>query len=113
METKKIYVGNIPFSATEEGLREIFGIYGEVEDVKLISDRETGRSKGFGFISFSASEEAAAACEANGKEVDGRKLRVDLAQERPPRSGGPGGGGGGRGGFRGGNRGGGGGGYRR
>jgi RNA recognition motif-containing protein len=84
---KNIYVGNLPFSATEEEVRELFGQYGNVESVKLISDRETGRPRGFGFVEMD-SDGADSAIEAlNGFELGGRSLRVNEAKprERRPR----------------------------
>lgn len=103
-----IYVGNLSFSTTEDGLRSEFEQYGTVERASVIVDRVTGRSRGFGFVEMPNSEEAQKAVdEMNGKEVDGRTLKVNEAQ---PRSEG-GGGGGWRGGGGGGRRGGGGGGF--
>jgi RNA recognition motif-containing protein len=79
-----IYVGNISYSTKEEDLREAFGEFGEVESVKIISDRETGRSKGFGFVEMTDDEAGEKAIEEmNGKEVGGRALRVN--QARPKR----------------------------
>jgi hypothetical protein len=79
-----IYVGNISYSTQEEDLREAFGEFGEVESVKIISDRETGRSKGFGFVEMTDDEAGEKAIEEmNGKEVGGRALRVN--QARPKR----------------------------
>ncbi len=99
---KKLYVGNLPFSVTEAYLSDLFSGYGTVESAKLITDRDSGRSKGFGFVEMSTDEEATKAIEEmNGKEVDGRALTVNEARPQEPRSGG-GGGGGGRGGFGGG-----------
>ena len=122
----KLYVGNLSFSTTSQDLEKIFGEIGSVESANLIEDRETGRSRGFGFIEMSSKEEAQnAIASLNGKEVDGRALTVNEAKPREERSGGGGGnrvGGGGRGGSgggsgggggRGGNRGGGGGGGSR
>lgn len=107
-----IYVGNLSFSTNDEGLWNTFEEYGEVESAKVIRDRETNRSRGFGFVKMATQEAADAAIEAlNGAEVEGRVLVVRKAEPRAPRpEGGPrgGGGGGGRGGFRGGQRGGGG-----
>ena len=108
---KKLFVGNLPFSATQEDLREVFGQYGEVTDATVISDKFTGRSKGFGFVEFASEEEAAAAvaaCEA-GVTIDGRQIVANIARPRAPREdrGPRGGGGGGYGGNRGGNGGGG------
>lgn len=111
-----IYVGNIPFHVTEGELEDAFAAYGEVTTVKIIMDRETGRSKGFGFVEMEDDEEGREAIEAlNQFEMQGRALKVNEAR---PRSGGGGGGGfrprGGGGNFGGGgNRGGGGGGYDR
>jgi RNA recognition motif-containing protein len=84
---KNIYVGNLPFSATEEEVRELFAQYGNVESVKLISDRETGRPRGFGFVEMD-SDGADSAIEAlNGFDMGGRSLRVNEAKprERRPR----------------------------
>ncbi|MBI1336335.1 MAG: RNA-binding protein [Phycisphaera sp.] len=99
----KIYVGNLSFKSTEDDIRDLFGQHGNVEEVAIITDRETGRSRGFAFVTMSDSGEANAAIEAiNGMEVGGRALTVNEAR---PRTGGPGGGGGG-GGYRGGGSGG-------
>ncbi len=107
---KKLYVGNLPFSATESSLNDWFAAYGTVESARLITDRDTGRSKGFGFVEMSTDEEAEKAIgEMNGKEVEGRALTVNEARPQEPRSGGFGGGGGGGGGRRSGGGGGGGG----
>ena len=88
-----IYVGNLPFSATEEELRGLFERHGKVESVKLISDRDTGRPRGFGFVDMPSSEAQIAIQQLNGYEMGGRPLRVNEAQERParPRFGGGGG----------------------
>ena len=113
---KKIYVGNLPFSATEDEIRELFSQHGTVHSINLINDRETGRPRGFGFVEMD-DENAKAAIEAlNGQDLGGRSLRINEAKDREDR-GGRGGGGGGRGGYgggggRGGGRGGGGGGGR-
>jgi cold-inducible RNA-binding protein len=94
----KIYIGNMSYNTTEEQLRETFGAFGEVSDVNVITDRETGRARGFAFVEMSNSDEAnAAIAELNGKEVDGRQLTVSEA--RPRAEGGGRRGGGGRGGF--------------
>jgi len=86
----QIYVGNMSYGTTEEGLRELFGQYGEVGSVKIITDRDTGRAKGFGFITMDNDSEASSAIEAlNEKEFDGRTLRVNEAkprEERPRRN---------------------------
>lgn len=104
---RKLFVGGIAWATTNEGLREAFERFGEVEDARIITDRDTGRSRGFGFVTFVDDDAAQTAVqEMDGVELDGRRLRVNEANERRP---GGGGGGGHRGG---GNRGGGGGGYR-
>ena len=104
----KLYVGNLPFSTTEDALRETFGQCGTVTDVMIALDRQTGRSRGFGFVTFSSDEEAnAAISKFHGQDMDGRTIQVNEARPREDR---PQGGGGGGGGYRGG--GGGGGGYR-
>jgi cold-inducible RNA-binding protein len=116
----KIYVGNLPFSATNESLNELFAKFGKVDSAKIITDRDTGRSKGFGFVEMSSDSEAAAAIDKlHGSDMGGRSLVVNEARPMEPRTGGFGGGrggdrggrsgggfGGGRGGDRGGDRGG-------
>ncbi len=102
---KKIYVGNLPFSATEDEIKELFGQHGTVHSVALIMDRETGRPRGFGFIEVDDDALSAMIQNLDGKEMDGRALRVNEAQDKP--RGGGGGGGGGRGGYGGGGGGGG------
>ena len=101
---KKIYVGNLPFSATEDDVKELFGQHGTVHSVALINDRETGRPRGFGFIEVDDDALSAMIQNLDGKEMDGRALRVNEAQDKPR---GGGGGGGGRGGYGGGGGGGG------
>lgn len=79
---KKLYVGNVVFGASQAELEEHFSSAGSVDSVKIITDRETGRSKGFAFIEMSSSEEASAAIEKlNGADFQGRQLRVDLAKD--------------------------------
>jgi cold-inducible RNA-binding protein len=95
MQQNKLYVGNFPYSVDEAQLREMFSAYGDIQDIALIKDRETGRSKGFAFITFASQQAAEKALALNGKEVDGRALKVNMAQEKESR-GGRGGGGGGR-----------------
>jgi cold-inducible RNA-binding protein len=108
---RKLYVGNLPFSATEQVLSDAFAQVGTVDTVKIITDRDTGRSKGFGFVEMATDEEAQAAIDKlNGQEFEGRALTVNEAKPMPPRDSRGGGGGGGRGGGGGGGRGGGGGG---
>ena len=105
----KLYVGNLPFSATDEVLFSAFSEYGKVESAKVITDRETGRSKGFGFVEMSSDAEAqAAASKMNGADLEGRTLTVNEARPMEPRQNrGGGGGGGGGGGYGGGGGGGG------
>jgi len=96
---KKIYVGNLPFSATEDEIKELFGQHGTVNSVALIMDRETGRPRGFGFIEVDDNDLSTMIQNLDGKEMDGRALRVNEAQDKPRGGGGGGGGyGGGRGG---------------
>ncbi|MFH2126412.1 MAG: RNA-binding protein [Pseudomonadota bacterium] len=82
---KKIFVGNLPFSTTSEELKEIFAAYGEVISANVVTDRATGRSRGFGFVEMESAGADAAIGALNGKEMGGRPLRVDQAKERPPR----------------------------
>ncbi len=92
-----IYVGNLSFKTTEDQVRELFAAFGQVDRVSLISDRQTGRPRGFGFVEMADNSAAQAAIEGlNGQEVDGRKLTVNEAQPKPDR-GSRGGGGYGRG----------------
>ena len=80
---KKLYVGNLSFGTTEADLRELFEQYGSTESVAIIMDRETGRSRGFGFVEFADGNGATAAMEAlDGKDLDGRSLRVNEAMDR-------------------------------
>ena len=102
--TKKIYVGNLSFNTTEDQLTELFGQHGSVQSASIVTDRYSGRSRGFGFIEMSDDAEAQAAIEAlNGTELEGRVLNVNEARPKTDRSGG-GGGGRGRGGGGGGGR---------
>lgn len=87
----RLYVGNLPFSATEDSVRALFSKHGTVENVSLITDRETGRPRGFGFVEMSSADAARAMQALNGTDLGGRPLRVNEAQERP-RGGGGGGG---------------------
>ena len=115
--SNRLYVGNLPFHATEELISQRFATCGEVREVALMLDRMTGQSRGFCFVEMATSEGAEKAIQnLNGQDFEGRSLRVDIAQERPARGGGGGGrdfggggggyGGGGGGGFRGNDRGG-------
>ena len=99
---KKLYVGNLSWGATEEGVRNLFAQFGAVTTVNIITDRETGRSRGFAFVEMEGADEAIAGL--NGKDFEGRPLKVNEAQDKPRTGGGGGGGGGGgsRGGFGGG-----------
>ncbi len=103
----RLYVGNLSFNTTADGVRTAFQQFGTVSDVHLVSDRETGRSRGFAFVTMGTPEEAAKAIEGmDGQTLDGRPLRVNEAEQRQQRGGGGGGGsyrgGGGGGGYRGG-----------
>ncbi len=110
MQTK-LYVGNLPFTITEAELREVFGRHGAVQSVNVVTDRETGRPRGFAFVQFEDASGAEAAQRAlDGSDLGGRTIRVNEAVDRgrggpgggggPGGRGGPGGGGGGRGGYR-------------
>lgn len=82
MNKTKIYVGNLSYDVTSDQLQDFFGGFGEIAEVKLISDFETGRSKGFGFVTFADEEAAAEAVEkSNGESLDGRNLKVNLARD--------------------------------
>ena len=87
----KLYVGNLPFSATEDAVRTLFAAHGTVEKVSMINDRETGRPRGFGFVEMSNADASRAMQALNGKEMDGRALKINEAQDKP-RGGGGGGG---------------------
>jgi RNA recognition motif-containing protein len=86
---KTIYVGNLPFSASEDQIRELFGQFGKVQSVKLVSDRETGRPRGFGFVEMDGADADSAIAALNGQQFGGRSLRINEARERaergPPR----------------------------
>ena len=105
---RKLYVGNLTFGVTDSALEQLFAPYGTVQSAQVILDRDTGRSKGFGFVEMGSDHEAQAAIAAmSGKEVDGRALTVNEAKPREDRGGGRGGyggGGGGKGGYGGGGR---------
>ena len=113
---KNLFVGNLPFTATEDELRGLFSAFGEVQQVRIMTDRDTGRSRGFAFVEIADDEAAAKAiADLNGKDFGGRQLTINEARPKPERKGGfgsgggggfggkrRGGGGGGRGGSRGG-----------
>ena len=84
--SKSIYVGNLPWSATEEQVRNLFSTYGSVNSVNLVSDRETGRARGFGFVEMADADAAGAIQALDGTSMDGRNLRVNEAQPKAPRS---------------------------
>ena len=96
---KNVFVGNMNYQTTESDLRALFEQYGEITRVQVMTDRDTGRSRGFGFVEMADDDAAAQAIAAlNGRELDGRQLNVNEARPKPERSFGGGGGGGGRGG---------------
>ncbi|MDH4109536.1 MAG: RNA-binding protein [Gammaproteobacteria bacterium] len=83
---KKLYVGNLPYSADDQSLQALFSQYGSVQSVNLITDRDTGRSKGFGFVEMGSDSDAQRAIESlNGHDMDGRKLTVNEARPKEPR----------------------------
>ena len=91
----KLFVGNLPFSATEEAVRALFEKHGTVEKIALITDRETGRPRGFGFVEMANADASRAMSALNGTDFEGRSLKIDEAQARERTGGGGGGGGGG------------------
>lgn len=93
----KLYVGNLSYSTTQEALESAFSEFGRVDEVAIVMDRETGRPRGFAFVSMNNDQEARAAIDGvNGREIDGRTVTVNEARPKAERSGGRGGGGGGR-----------------
>ena len=95
MDSKKLYAGGLPYSISDGQLEELFAAHGTVESARVITDRMTGRSKGFGFVEMSSQSEAEAAIEAlNGTDLEGRSLTVNEAKPREDRGGSRGGGGG-------------------
>ncbi len=93
MNSSKLYVGGLPYSITEDRLEELFGEHGTVESARVITDKFTGRSRGFGFVEMSTQEEAQVAIDKlNGTDLEGRSLTVNEAKPREPRSGDGGGG---------------------
>ena len=100
---KKLYVGNLAYGVSDGDLQQLFEAHGTVQSAQVIMDRDTGRSKGFGFVEMGSDQEAQTAIAAlNGKEIDGRSLTVNEARPREAGGGGRGGSGGGRGGYGGG-----------
>ena len=95
MNSNKLYVGGLPYEVTNDRLQELFSAHGTVESASVITDRETGRSRGFGFVEMSSQEEAQQAIDKlNGTDLEGRSLTVNEAKPKEQRSGGGGGGGG-------------------
>jgi cold-inducible RNA-binding protein len=95
---KKLFVGGLSWNTTDDSLREAFSRFGEVTESRVVTDRETGRSRGFGFVTFADEQNAKAAIKSmDGQSLDGRSVKVNVAEEKPPRSGGGFGGGGGGG----------------
>lgn len=87
MQQNKLYVGNLPYTVDDAQLRDLFAKYGEIDELAVIMDRDTGRSKGFAFITFATQQAAETALAENGKDVGGRTIRVNIAEERKPRGG--------------------------
>ena len=92
----KLYVGNLPFTATEESVRNLFAPHGTVEKISLITDRDSGQPRGFGFVEMSSADASRAMQALNGADFGGRPLKINEAQDKPRGGGGGGGGGGGR-----------------
>ena len=88
MDKNKLFVGSLPWSINGDSLRELFSQYGEITEAIVITDRQTGRSKGFGFVTFASEESAQKELEMSGKEVEGRAIVVNVAKPRVERSGG-------------------------
>lgn len=85
---RRIYIGNLPYKISKQELQDVFGKFGDVEDIALIKDRNTGLAKGFGFITFGTDAAAQSALSMNGQEMNGRALKVSIAKEREEREGG-------------------------
>ena len=83
---KRIYIGNMNFSTTEESIKNLFSKYGDVDSVEIIKDKYTEQSKGFGFVEMSDDDAEKAISLLNGKDFEGRRIRVNFAQEMPPRN---------------------------
>lgn len=90
MQQNKLYVGNLSFSTSQSAIEEAFLPYGEIEEVRLITDRDSGRSRGFAFVTFATQAAAEAALAMNGKPLDGRNIVVNIAKEKAGGRGGPG-----------------------
>ncbi len=90
MQNNKLFVGSLPWSISSEKLQELFAQYGEITEAIVITDRDTGRSKGFGFITFAQEADAKKALEMDGKEIEGRTIVVNVAKPREERGGGGG-----------------------
>lgn len=93
MQQNKLFVGNLAFSATQADVEALFSDYGELDEVRLITDRDSGRSRGFAFVTFAAQKDAESALEMDGKPVNGRNLVVNIAKEKAKGRGGKSGGG--------------------
>lgn len=91
MQKNKLFVGSLPWSINSDSLRELFAQYGEITEAVVIMDRDSGRSKGFGFVEFTTEEAAQKALEMDGREVEGRPIVVNIAKSRENRGGGGGG----------------------
>lgn len=90
MDKNKLFIGSLPWAINNDSLRELFAQYGEITEAIVITDRDTGRSKGFGFVTFAKEEDAQKALEMDGKDVEGRQIVVNVAKPRVPRTGGGG-----------------------
>lgn len=82
MQQNKLYVGNLAFTATQSDVEEAFSSYGDIEEVRLVMDRDTGRSRGFAFVTFAVQQNAESALAMNGQPLDGRNLIVNIAKEK-------------------------------
>jgi RNA recognition motif-containing protein len=89
--SSKLFVGGLPWAVTSEQLREHFAVHGDVVEAKVVTDRQTGRSRGFGFVVYNTEEEAQKALALDGAEIEGRRIRVELARDKDQRGGGGGG----------------------
>ena len=85
MQQNKLYIGNLPYTIDESELKELFSSYGDLDEIKLIRDWETGRSKGFAFITFTTQHAAEKALEQNDKEIGGKAIKVNIAKEKGSR----------------------------